>query len=146
MPKSMYILMLATTYFIQNCCSLGFLGQSRAIKLSTIPSNFCKQSQIKCIGRRALAISVTASLVVSTMVTSPVEVGAYSVSGISDEGLKTLRKQEDGARAYLTKSGLDDDRRVIPLVPGTPSYDNGLKIMKRFNQSMEACKYSLISC
>ena len=135
-----FFTLFASLIFLQSCH--GLLNNIRSSTEKEFSSKLFGKLSSHNIGRRAFTLSFM-SLAISPITISS-KSHAYTVSGITDKGLADLRKQEEGTRAFLTKFGLGDDLQVIPIEPGTPSYDNGLKIMKRFNQSMEECELNII--
>ena len=94
--------------------------------------------------RRTFFTDAATSILIGYTINIPNEAEAYSVSGISSEGLNVLQSQEEGTRAYIEKQGYIGDAKVANVIePGTKSYDYATKIMKKFNKSMEECKFIL---
>ena len=54
-----------------------------------------------------------------------------------ESAIKAISTQNQYTKAYAEKNGLAANTEFVPLEPGTPSFESTIKIMKRFNLSMD---------
>ena len=147
---------MSTFILFMGCCD-GFISSTYAFpyhstidRASTQQTLFFHRFPTKVFGeevnsRRAFVngfISCVMAGVTVTDMLHPKESRAYDVFDVSEEALEKLNNQEKGTKALLDSEKLfERSETSLVLNYGSKEYDDATKIMKRFNKSMDECKW-----